>query len=128
MGLHMIEYRLDTANSILYLRPKSALTVADFAQLATTVDPYIEAHGDLAGILIEVSAFPGWDSLGAMAAHFRFVRDHHKRIRKIAVVTDAALGTVAEKLASHFVSATIRHFPAGQREAAQRGSMGQAST
>ena len=123
----MIEHRLDAANSILYLRPKSALTAADFAQLATTVDPYIEAHGDLAGILIEVSAFPGWDSLGAMAAHFRFVRDHHKHIRKVAIVTDAALGTVAEKLASQFVSATIRHFQAGQTETAQRWILGQAS-
>jgi len=123
----MIEHRLDTTNSILYLRPKSALTAVDFAQLATTVDPYIEAHGDLAGILIEVSAFPGWDSLGAMAAHFRFVRDHHKHIRKVAIVTDAALGTVAEKLASQFVSATIRHFQAGQTEAAQRWILGQAS-
>jgi len=124
----MLEHRLDTANSILYLRPESALTAADFAQLATTVDPYIQAHGGLAGILIEVSSFPGWDSLGAMAAHFRFIRDHHKRIGKIAIVTDAALGTVAEKLASHFVAATIRHFPAGQTDAAQRWIVGQSST
>jgi len=116
----VIEHRLDTAHSILYLRPQSALTAADFARLAATVDPYISAHGDLAGILIEVSAFPGWESLGAMAAHFRFVRDHHKHVRKVAIVTDAALGTVAEKLASHFVSATIRHFQAGDVDVAQR--------
>jgi hypothetical protein len=124
----MIEYRLDTAHSILYLHPTSALTAADFAELAATVDPYIDAHGDLAGIVIEVAAFPGWDSLGAMAAHFRFVRDHHKHVRKIAIVTDAALGTVAEKLASHFVSATIRHFQAGKADAAERWILGQAST
>jgi hypothetical protein len=54
-----------------------------------------------------------------MAAHFRFVKDHHKRIKKIAVVTDSAMGTLAEKLASHFVSATIKHFPAGQTQAAR---------
>lgn len=116
----MLEHRLDTAHSILYLHPRSALTADDFTQLAATVDPYIEVHGDLAGILIELSAFPGWESLGAMAAHFRFVRDHHKHVRKVAIVTDAALGTVAEKLASHFVSATIRHFQAGDAEVAQR--------
>jgi hypothetical protein len=59
-----------------------------------------------------------------MAAHFRFVRDHHKRVGKVAVVTDAALGTVAEKLASHFVSATIKHFGAGQTEAARSWIVG----
>jgi SpoIIAA-like len=89
-------------------------------QLARTVDPYIEATGDLAGLIVEVAAFPGWDSLAAMVAHFRFVRDHHTRIRKVAVVTDRALGTLAEKLASHFVSARIKHFAASEIEAARR--------
>ncbi|PYN88060.1 MAG: hypothetical protein DMD87_11990 [Candidatus Rokuibacteriota bacterium] len=116
----MIEYRLDAARSIVYVRPKSALERDDFVKLARAVDPHIEATGGLAGLIIEISAFPGWDSLGAMAAHFRFVRDHHERIRKVAVVTDSPLGAVAERLASHFVSAEIRHFSAGQVEAAKQ--------
>jgi len=119
----MIEHSLDTAHSILFVRPTSALQQDDFVQLAKTVDPFIEATGDLAGLIIETASVPGWDSLGAMAAHFRFVRDHHKRVKKVAVVTDAALGTVAEKLASHFVSAKIRHFGAGEAEAARRWIM-----
>jgi len=122
----MIEYSLDTANSILILRPKSALEEADFAQITAAVDPHIEKTGGLAGLVIEVKAFPGWDSLGAMAAHFRFVRDHHRRIRKIAVVTDSAMGNVAENLASHFVAAEIRHFPAGQFATAQQWITGKA--
>jgi len=116
----MIEHILDTAHSILFVRPKSALQQGDFVQLAKTVDPFIEKTGDLAGLVIETPAFPGWDSLGAMAAHFRFVRDHHKHIKKVAVVTDAAFGNLAEKLASHFVAAQIRHFAAGEVEAARR--------
>jgi SpoIIAA-like len=116
----MIEHTLDTEQSILYLRPKSALEQADFVQLTKTVDPYIVQTGGLAGLIIETPAFPGWDSLGAMVAHFRFVRDHHKRIRRIGLVTDSALGNVAERLASHFVSAEIRHFAAGEVEAARQ--------
>ncbi|HEV8108246.1 MAG TPA: STAS/SEC14 domain-containing protein [Burkholderiales bacterium] len=116
----MIDHGFDAAHSILHLRPKAALTREDFVQIAKTVDPHIEEKGALAGIIIEFSAFPGWDSLGAMAAHLRFVRDHHKHVKKIAVVTDAKLGAIAEKLASHFVAATIKHFPAGQAEAARK--------
>ena len=116
----MIEHELDTANSILVVRPKSALAADDFAKLASTVDPHIEATGSLAGIVIETSSFPGWESIGAMAAHFRFVRDHHRRVKKIAVVTDSPLGNVAERLASHFVSAEIKRFPSGQTEAAKQ--------
>lgn len=116
----MIEHTLDTEQSILYLRPKSALERTDFEQFAKTVDPYIEATGGLAGLIIEAPKFPGWDSFGALVAHFRFVRDHHKRIRRIGLVTDSALGDVAQHLASHFVSAEIRHFAAGQIEAARQ--------
>ena len=120
----MIESSLDTARSILYVRPKSALAEEDFVQLAKTVDPFIQSAGDLAGLILEITAFPGWDSLGAMAAHFRFVRDHHKRVRKVAIVTDAALGNVAEKLAAHFVAAQIKHFPGGESEAARQWILG----
>jgi hypothetical protein len=116
----MVEFTLDTTQSILHLRPKSALEKADFARLAAAADPHIEKTGGLAGLIIEVTAFPGWDSLGAMAAHFRFVRDHHRHIRKLAMVTDSALGNLAENLAAHFVAAEIRHFPAGELEAARR--------
>ncbi len=119
----MIEHNLDAARSILYLRPKSSLEQGDFAQLARTVDPHIAKTGALSGIIIEAQKFPGWEGLGAMAAHIRFVRDHHKHVRKVALVTDSALGNVAERLASHFVSAEIRHFSAGQLEAAEQWIM-----
>ncbi len=35
------------------------------------------------------------------------------------MVTDSHLGDVAEHLTSHFVSAEIRHFPAGETEQAR---------
>ena len=120
----MIDHSFDAASSILHLRPRDALTKEDFAQIAKTVDPHIEKKGALTGIIIEFNAFPGWDSLGALAAHLRFVREHHKKVKKIAVVTDAKLGAVAEKLASHFVAATIKHFPAAQADAARKWILG----
>ena len=114
----MIQHSFDAEHAILYVRPRSALEKSDFEALARIVDPYITASGGLAGLVLEVGSFPGWESLGAMAAHMRFVRDHHRQIRRIGVVTDSPLGKLAEQLASHFVAAEIRHFPAGQRDAA----------
>jgi hypothetical protein len=115
----MIEHSLDTAHSILHVRPQTSLAQSDFVQLAQTIDPYIEETGDLKGLIIEVPAFPGWESLSAMLAHFRFVRDHHKHIRKVGLVTDSVLGDLAEQLASHFLAAEIRHFPARELAAAR---------
>lgn len=116
----MIEHTLDAIHSILYVHPKTAFQQSDFVELAQTVDPQIAEGRGLNGLVIDAPAFPGWESLGAMAAHFRFVRDHQKHIKKVALVTDSALGTVAQHLASHFVSAQIKHFPAGDTEAARR--------
>ena len=121
----MIEHSLDAAHSILHVRPRSALQRDDFAQLARTIDPYIEENGHLAGIIVETPSFPGWDGLGAMAAHFKFVRDHQKHIGKVAVVTDAVLGNLAETVAPFFVSPTVRRFAAGEVEAARRWIMDQ---
>jgi len=116
----MLEHYLDTVHSILYVHPTSSLEEEDFIQLAATVDPYIGKTGVLAGIIIESPTFPGWKTFGAIVSHFRFMRDHHKHVRKIALVTDSALGNVAEHLASHFVAAEIRQFPSGEIETAKQ--------
>lgn len=117
---------MDAAPSILVIRPESPLDKGDFAKLSKAVDPQIEATGDLAGVIVDAPSFPGWENFGfpgwenfgSMVSHFRFVRDHQKHVKKVAVVTDSPLGDVAEHLASHFVSAEIKHFPAGQTETA----------
>lgn len=108
----MIEHTLDTDNSILYVKPDDELDRKDFEQLAHTVDPYLRQHGNLAGMIIDAPAFPGWDDFAALVSHLRFVKDHHKQIRKVALVTDSAIANVIEHVGAHFVSAEVRHFPA----------------
>ena len=120
----MIDYELDKATRILRVRPESSLDKNDFAELAKAVDPEIETSGDLAGLIIDAPHFPGWDSFGSVVTHIRFVHDHHEHVKKIAVVTDPHLGDFAERLVSHFVSAEIRQFPAGQIAQAQHWIVG----
>jgi len=115
----MIDYHLDKQDAILYVRPTGPLRQVDFEQLSQAVDLFIEETGSLSGLILEVVRFPGWEDLGAAIRHFRFVRDHHKKVRKIAVVTDSPLGFAAEHITSHFVSAEIKRFPRGQVEAAR---------
>jgi hypothetical protein len=115
----MMEHQWDATNSILTVRPQSPLSSSDFAGLADTVDPVIKEGGDLTGLIIDAPHFPGWDSFGALVNHIRFVHDHHKHVKKIAVVTDSPVVGVAQHLAKHFVAAQIRQFPAGQVQQAQ---------
>jgi len=114
----MVEYELLRTEGILILRPKARLEAGDFEKLAREIDPYIEANGKLHGLMIDAESFPGWKDFAALAAHLNFVRDHHRKIEKVAVVSDSSFLTVAPKVASHFVQADLRHFPQSQGGAA----------
>ena len=116
----MLDYTLDESNSVLHIRPTGPLQEKDFVALSQAVDPFIDLTGGLSGLLIEVVHFPGWTNLAAATRHFRFVRDHHRKIKKVAIVTDSLLGEAAEHIASHFVAATIKHFPYGHLDEAKR--------
>lgn len=115
----MIDYTLDEANSVLHVRPMGPLQKDDLDTLSQAVDPFIERTGGLNGLLLEVAQFAGWTNLAAAVRHFRFVRDHHRKIKKVAIVTDSTLGDAAEHVASHFVAATFKHFPSGQVDEAE---------
>jgi hypothetical protein len=114
----MVEFDLLKADGILILRPQGRLEAADFERVAREVDPYIEANGKLHGLLLDAEAFPGWRDFAALIAHFKFVRDHHRKIEKVAVVSDSSFLSVAPKFATHFVKADVRHFPQSQRDEA----------
>lgn len=114
----MIRHELLREQGILIVRPQGPLRAEDFSALAAAVDPYLEQHGTLNGLIIDAPAFPGWDSFAALLSHLRFVRDHHRRIRRVAVISDSALLTAGPKIVSHFVAAELKSFPSAERSAA----------
>lgn len=115
----MLKIELDENRSIATLQPEGALSEQDFESVASIIDPYIAKSGPLKGIIILTKNFPGWVSFGSLIKHFKFVKDHHKKVSHIAVVTDSVLGDFAENVASHFVSAEIKHFAFSELKNAQ---------
>ena len=106
----MIKHRIMRTEGILVIEPIAALSEEDFRGLTVSVDAYLTEQPALHGLLIHAKHFPGWENFAGLSAHLRFVREHHRKIERIALVTDSPLGTVAPALAMHFVSAEIRHF------------------
>jgi hypothetical protein len=119
-----LEYKMDEVAGVLTLIPHDDLGVADFANVGEVVDAQIEKAGRLNGIVIVADEFPGWDSLSAMTSHFRFVRNHHKSIGRVAFVTDDRFLSAVPRLAKHFVAAEIQRFEPGATEEAQRWAAG----
>jgi hypothetical protein len=113
-----LSFELMKEQGVLLLEPKGELEAADFERVAAEVDPFIEETGSLEGLLVVAEHFPGWDDFSAMASHFRFVRDHHRKIRRVALVTKDRLVSALPRIASHFVDAEVRAFPMEQRDEA----------
>jgi hypothetical protein len=114
----MLHFELLRDRKILILTPDGPLEAADFERLAKEVDPFIAANGSLAGVMITTKSFPGWDSFGAVVSHLRFVADHHRRIKRVAAVTDSGFLKIMPRIADHFVDAEVRHFVFDQRDQA----------
>jgi hypothetical protein len=116
----MLNHELLFTEGILVPTRAAPLDAADFEQLVQEIDPYIEANGKLHGLMIVAESFPGWKDFAGLVAHLRFIKSHHQKIQKVAVVSDSSFLTYAPRFASHFVQAIIRHFPHSQRKEALR--------
>ena len=114
----MITHKLLRDEGILIVSPTASLEAKDFEEVAREVDPYIEEKGSLKGLLLEAESFPGWHDFAGLISHFRFVRDHHAKIKKIAAVSDSEFLSIMPRIAAHFVSADIKHFASADKEAA----------
>lgn len=109
---HII-HRLIPQRSVLVVAPRGPLRAEDFDAIALVVDPWIESHGALRGLVVHMKAFPGWETLGAFIPQFQFVRDHHRTVHRVAVCSDADFAQLAPHLAAHFVRAELKHFGYG---------------
>jgi hypothetical protein len=110
----MLNIDLNKEAGLAIVQPEGTLSESDFDTVASVIDPYLEEHGELSGLIIYTKDFPGWDSFGAMLKHFKFVKDHQQKLSHVALVTDSAIGNLAEKIAGHFISAEVKHFPYSQ--------------
>ena len=106
----MLDYSIMKPEGILVLKPRAPLSKDDFGGLSAAVDSCLADHAKLHGVLIHSKEFPGWENFGEFTAHMQFVREHHKKVERVAVVTDSQIAGMAESLAKHFMSTDARHF------------------
>lgn len=116
----MIRIDFDETTGVLILNPEGPLEEADFQEVAQRVDPYIDSKGALSGLIVHIEKFPGWEDLDALITHIRFVHDHHRKIRKVALVSDGSLLKQMPKLVDHFVAAEVHGFDYDQLDDAKQ--------
>ncbi len=114
----MMAFELHRDKGVLVIEPRGALSTDDFREVARLVDPYILEKGKLSGLLIDAPSFPGWDSFAALVEHMKFVREHQRKIDRVAAVSDSAVLKIAPAIARHFADPEIRTFECKDRDRA----------
>jgi len=114
-----LDFDLDEHKGTLTVEIKGPLTSDNFVLMSHTVDKWLEKNNKLNGLIIHGKKFPGWEDLGSFISHITFVHDHHRLIKKVALVIDGELPALVSKLAVHFMEAQIKQFPFDQIQAAK---------
>ncbi len=116
----MIEIEVDEAHGVVEVTVQGPLDHLDMGRLAPSVDTYIAAHGKLNGLLLNVTAFTGWDSVEALIKHLTFAKNHHAKIVRVAAIGDRKWQAMVPRLAQRFVKAELRYFDQADAEAAAK--------
>lgn len=103
---------------ILVITPQGPLEQSDFETIAKTVDSVVISKGNLTGLMINMQSFPGWRNLAAFAAHVKFVTGHHRRIERIAAVTNSRFLRIIPGIAGYLLHPEIRSFDLNQKKQA----------
>jgi hypothetical protein len=107
----MLKVRLDKEDGIAVIEPEGALTKEDFDNAAKVIDPFIlESEGKLNGIIIYTQSFPGWKDFSGLSRHITFIKNHHKKIKRLAFVTDTSVIEYTKAIAEPFLEAEIKVF------------------
>lgn len=103
---------LDAEHGIVEIEPdpEASLSEDDFEAVGEVITGWLKEHDRLRGVLIRSRRFPGWQGIGALFAHLKFVHHVHDKIDRIALVTNSAMGSFADRVLDPLMLAKLRKF------------------
>lgn len=109
-GTPRVSHRMIPEHAVLLVELQGKLGAEDFDAITATLDAWLESGRALRGFVVHAREFPGWENLGGFFRHLRFVRDHHRKIRRVALAVDGKVAKLAPALVEGLVGAEIQHF------------------
>ncbi len=80
----MIQTEIISSNVLKIIAPEK-LRADDFHKIAPQIDSIVNQHGKIR-LLIDASEFNGWENIAAFENHAEFVKNHHQKVERIAVI------------------------------------------
>lgn len=80
----MITLAVLSENVVKVTAPEK-LQADDFRKIAPQIDSILAQHGKIR-LVVDLSAFKGWESMEAFERHASFVKAHYQKVDRIAVI------------------------------------------
>jgi hypothetical protein len=113
-----ITHRVLADTGVVVVEVAEPLRVQDVEALATVVDGWLTERPRLHGLVVHARAFPGWENVGGLVRHLRFVVGHHRHVDRIALAVDGPLAAMAATLAEVVAHPQVRRFDHDELDAA----------
>ncbi|MHC1557802.1 SpoIIAA family protein [Actinomycetospora sp. C-140] len=116
----LVTTRVDPAAGVVVADVGEPLRREDVDVIAAAVDSWLADHTELPGLVLHAASFPGWENVGALVQHLRFVGGHQRRIGRVALAVDGQPVGIAARVAGTLLHPEVRQFAANELDAAIR--------
>jgi len=99
--------------NLLKVEAPENLAADDFARIAPRVDEFIRQHGSIR-LLVDATRLDGWENHQAFEQHMRFVKDHHQKVERAALLAGHAWQHWIVGAVKWFVTPELRCFGPGE--------------
>jgi SpoIIAA-like len=110
--------RVDPDAGVVVVDVGQALRREDVEVIASAVDGWLADHADLPGLVLHAPSFPGWENVGALVQHLRFVGGHQRKIDRVALAVDGQPVGIAARIAGTLLHPEVRQFGSAELDAA----------
>ena len=114
----MIRIEPISANAVKVFVPEK-LQADDFHEIEPRIDALIAQSGQIR-LLIDARHFHGWEDIAAFECHAGFVKDHHRKVQRIAVIVGRDWQSWLIAFVRLFVHPEARAFDSKDEDEARR--------
>ena len=116
----MIGFSIDDGN-IVHATPHGKISETDIRDTAgPQIDRLLRDKGHLSGVLVDAREFEGWEDFSAFAAHVKFIKDHHDKVDKIAVINGGENHDFLKRIFSLVPHIEFRFFAGDEEQTAEQ--------
>lgn len=102
-------HQTDLGGGALHVSLLGKIDKVVYAEETEDLNAFIRKN-DRFRLLLDIREFDGWQGLGAMAAHFRLVRDHVGQLDKAAIVGDSRWKGMVVQVVRRLIGKEARYF------------------